>query len=148
MGLFNWLFGKGAPADGAESAPPRARVPVLVQNKGYNLEVVGEQQHQNALLRLVGGHSRSGHREEFEALLRAQPGNPHDPNAVAVFIREAQVGYLPADKAAAFRAKLPEVTEAKCWAVVVGGWRTNQHDEGSCGVYLNARWPPRLDLQS
>jgi hypothetical protein len=146
MGLFSWLFGAGAPQADASAPRPRAKAatPSLIQNKGYNLEVVGEQHYQDALLRLVGGHSRTGHREEFEALLCAEPDNPHDPNAVAVIIRKAKVGYLPAEKAAVYRSKLPDVAEAKCWAVVVGGWRTNQHDEGSCGVYLNARWPPRI----
>ena len=32
----------------------------------------------------------------YEALLKSEPTNEHDPNAVAVYIKEKQVGYLPA----------------------------------------------------
>ena len=33
-----------------------------------------------------------------ELLLKAEPKNPHDPNAVAIYYQEAKLGYVPRDK--------------------------------------------------
>jgi hypothetical protein len=54
-----------------------------------DLEVVGDASYQDNLWRIVGGrHSPDGRvREEVYAVLAAEPDNPYDANAVAVWSR-------------------------------------------------------------
>ena len=61
-----------------------------------DLEVVGEASYQDNLWRIVGGrYSPDGRvREEVYAVLAAEPDNPYDANAVAVWIQGLKVGYL------------------------------------------------------
>jgi hypothetical protein len=61
-----------------------------------DLEVVGEASYQDNLWRIVGGrHSPDGRvREDLYAVLAAEPDNPYDANAVAVWIQGLKVGYL------------------------------------------------------
>ncbi|MCU0907099.1 MAG: HIRAN domain-containing protein [Rhodobacteraceae bacterium] len=102
------------------------------------MEVVGESHYQNALVRIGGGHNRYGHQIEAEAELVREPGNPFDTNAIVVLIHGDTVGYLPRDQAARVSAQMAEdgIERATCGAKIIGGWRTNQYDEGSFGVRL------------
>ena len=58
------------------------------------LEVVGEASYQDNLWRIVGGRrSPDGRvREDIFAVLAAEPDNPYDANAVAVWIQGLKVG--------------------------------------------------------
>ena len=73
-----------------------------------DLEVVGEASYQDNLWRIVGGrHSPDGRvREDIYAVLAAEPDNPYDPNAVAVWIQGLKVGYLSREDARRYRPGL------------------------------------------
>ncbi|WP_373568660.1 HIRAN domain-containing protein [Paracoccus actinidiae] len=102
------------------------------------MNAVGESQYQGALQRLCGPHSRYGHHLEVTATLVREPHNPHDQNAVAVEIQNMKVGYLSRDDARRVGGQMDEegLVRVDCKALIAGGWRTNQHDEGSFGVRL------------
>jgi hypothetical protein len=70
-----------------------------------DLEVVGEASYQDNLWRIVGGrHSPDGRvREDVYAVLAAEPDNPYDANAVAVWIQGLKVGYLSREDARRYR---------------------------------------------
>ncbi len=118
--------------------------PRLETQPRYRVEVVGESHYHETFLQMLGGYSRDGYNVETSAVLKAEPFNQYDPDAVAVFIWGRKIGYLPRENAARFRQALPEVMQAQCGAVIRGGWRTNQHDSGDFGVRLNFSWPPRI----
>jgi hypothetical protein len=63
----------------------------------------------------------------FSAVLIREPGNEHDPNAIAVFAAETgdQVGYLRAEDAEPFQAVFDLVLEPE------------GHDAGACPAYLH-----------
>jgi hypothetical protein len=66
-----------------------------------DLEVVGESYRQAELWRVVGQppSPEARIRMDVYAMLLAEDGNPHDPNAVSVWISGLMVGYLPRDHA-------------------------------------------------
>jgi hypothetical protein len=63
------------------------------------LEVVGESYRQEALWGLVGGLTHEVVRHPIQAVLRPEPMNAYDHNAVAVDIQGHHVGYLAAHEA-------------------------------------------------
>ena len=78
-----------------------------------------------------------------------EPSNPHDPDAVAVFILQgkvgprALVGYLPANMAPLFKRSLLNTgyEAASCRAKIVGGGNRGRRDQGSFGIRLDAFLP-------
>ena len=64
---------------------------------GLPTEVVGESHYQDALAWICGGRSEAGADLDTRALLRADPENPHDENAVEVRINGELVGFLSRD---------------------------------------------------
>jgi|SRR6056297_382726 len=146
MGLFSWLFGNGesktSPAITSHS-PKTYRTKsttarVEWREGSFPMDVVGESNYQSVLQQVCGGHSRYGHEFQVDGELVREPENPYDVNAIAVTIHGSNVGYLPRDQAARVSAQMAEegIDRAICRAKIVGGWRTNQHDEGSFGVRL------------
>lgn len=157
MGLLDWLFGgrrKDDDRDSAQASPastaarpaippspklPVQRVPFITWREGsYPMEVVGESQFQDALERICGPHTREGYRVEVNATLIREPHNPHDRNAVGVEVYGEKVGYLSRDDAERVGGQMDEegLGQVRCGGLVKGGWRTNQYDEGSFGVWL------------
>jgi len=106
------------------------------------MEAVGEIHYQPALVRLCGGHSRHGHERTCRARLTPEPTNAYDAKAHRVIIDGAHVGYVPREHAARFAEASAAVgrpgAAIEVAAVIRGGWRTNQHDEGGFGVRLGA----------
>jgi hypothetical protein len=91
---------------------------------------------------VVGGrHRPEVHvRMDVYAMLLAEDGNPHDPNAVSVWIDGLMVGYLPRDQARTLRPGLLAVQEREgkpiaLEGVIVGG---GMRDDGlgRLGVFL------------
>ena len=138
MGWLSRLLGGG----GEPQAPAmRARSRIVWRDGSYPTRAVGESFYQPALEMLCGGrHSRNGFEVTCEAHLVPEPTNPHDANAVQVLIRGSLVGHLSRDDAMRFHAEMALASRpgegARCAAMINGGWRTNQHDEGSFGVRL------------
>jgi len=93
---------------------------------GFNTEVVGEASYKQQLRSVFG--SGEG-RKHFEASLDAEPGNPHDPNAIKVSINGGTVGYLPRPSAKRYGKKYGSRSQT-CGAVVVAR-------EGGLGVWLD-----------
>lgn len=125
--MFRRLLGLGA------SKPPE---PVRIEGEGkFDFDIVGESYYQDALSRICGGKREDGHEHYCTAHLVAEPDNPYDRNAVAVYIEGHKVGHIP--RAAAPRmAKSLRGQTAAVDAVIVGGWR-RADDEGSFGVKLD-----------
>ncbi len=118
----------------------------LKRGRGFTIDAVGEANFQDALLRLTGGRKlEHGVKQDAVAVLKAEPSNPHDPNAVAITIGGKQVGYLARKQAADLCAflKLHDAEEATCEGRIIGGWLTDD-DEGHFGVKLNFSWPPKV----
>lgn len=142
MSFWNWIFGrKPAPSHETNTIRPRGSssgARIEWRKGSFPLDAVGESNYQRALERICGGHSRDGHEVEVEADLVREPDNPYDSNAVGVRIEGATVGYLPRDQAARVSAQMVTdgIEHAGCMAKIVGGWRTNQYDEGYFGVRL------------
>ncbi len=117
------------------------------KGRGNTFEIAGEASYQADLLRLAGGRkSEHGVKIDEQATLCPEPSNPHDPNAVAVFIRNKKVGYLRRNDAPTFGAFLKEAgaDSAICGARIVGGWNDGGGNEGHFGVKLSLSWPPKV----
>lgn len=129
------------------SARARSVNPALQRDGdgSYETEIVGESHYQDALRAIAGPEAPSGHQLEVRAQLIPEPSNPHDGNAVAVFINGQKVGYLARDLAAVWTALLirrghPSAT-MEVDALITGGWRRERADgsvsEGHYGVKLD-----------
>lgn len=118
----------------------------VVGDGAFAFPVVGESRHQPVLEELAGGRTRDGARHFCAALIVPQPNNPYDPHAVAVYLRDQEVGYLARDVAPDFlrTLRLCGYGRAACEAVIVGGWDRGPTNRGYFGVRLNACLPFRL----
>ncbi|MFC0633262.1 hypothetical protein [Brevundimonas balnearis] len=139
--MFGWLFGRRKAKAPIVAVQPVRREPTpMVQWRpdSFPMPVVGESHYQDALVAIFGRHRRYGTEEETEALVRLDPMNAYDPNAVVVTIDNRIVGFLPRDQAVRVGAALREakLTQVRARAQGRGGWRTNQYDEGHYGVKL------------
>jgi hypothetical protein len=110
----------------------------LPGNGRYSWEVVGESHYQDNLERLAGPKTSDGVEHYCTALIRHEPGNEHDENACEVQIESMTVGYLPRANA----AKLVKLVGKSGFtfaaqAVIRGGWRRADDDEGHYGVSLD-----------
>jgi hypothetical protein len=141
MGIFSWLFGGNDKA----AAPEPLQ---LAAGRGFTYEIVGEAQYQDALDAVCGGKCDEGHKLQVTAQLRLIDDNPHDPNAVGVFIDGDLVGFIPRADAVPIRAEIlainPEERPLTCAAKIVGGWDDGYGDEGHYGVKLSIARPLRV----
>jgi hypothetical protein len=112
---------------------------VLIGDGEFGFQIVGESHHQTAIEKMVGGRSKEGSHYRCTAIVRAEPTNRYDPNAVEVLIAGIQVGYIPAYQAADMRQTLQRysINEAECDALVLGGWDRGGGDVGYLGVRLD-----------
>ena len=100
-------------------------------------DVVGESHYQPALRKLRNGRHMATD-NGFVADVVAEPGNPHDPNACAVYIEGLKVGYLPRDAASDFHQQFADMGVTGTWrlqtkAKLSGGWG----DRPMVGVLLS-----------
>jgi hypothetical protein len=107
-----------------------------------DLEVVGESYRQENLWRVAGGRHQPEVRVRVDvyAMLLAEDGNPHDPNAVSVWIDGLMVGYLPKAQARTLRPGPLAVREREgkpiaLQGVIVGGGMRDD-GPGPLGVFL------------
>jgi hypothetical protein len=107
----------------------------------FDFEVVGESHYQANLERIAGPRKKDGKQLLTTATLLLDDDNPHDKNAVKVYIDSLPVGHLPRDVARTWRARLRKsggpVGNYTCAAMIVGGWKKGRDDEGSYGVRLD-----------
>jgi hypothetical protein len=102
MGMLRALF-----AGKSQVMPPRRLEGELV-----DVEIVGESGYQDYLRQL---RRRRG---DLEIVLRPEPTNPYDPNAVVVLIDNQPVGYLPRASA---REWQPMLLAAEAEGFIVAG---------------------------
>jgi hypothetical protein len=144
MGWFSRLLG-------LERAPTPRLARIEWREGSYPTPAVGESNYQAALEAICGGYSRHGHEFECEAELVPEPDNAYDENAVKVLIGRQLVGYLCREDAVRFHEEMKLAGRpwegARCAANIKGGWRTNQYDEGSFGVYLGIPGRGRFNLE-
>ncbi len=108
-----------------------------VEGKMVDLEIVGESAYQEHIRR-VSDRARGG---EFEILLRPEPRNPYDRNAVAVLADGKPVGYLPRKMAVVWQ---PPILAANANGLAVTGVARafGGHDGApNLGVFGSATWP-------
>lgn len=98
----------------------------------YDMEIVGES-HYLANLRAISGDGEVRH--YCDALLRMEDDNPHDSNAVAVYIEGLKVGYLSREIAKGYRQQVEPhgKFDGTCGAVIVGGGEGRRN----LGVWLD-----------
>jgi HIRAN domain-containing protein len=107
-----------------------------------DLEVVGEASYQDNPWRIIRERrSPDGRvREEVYAVLAAEPDNPYDANAVAVWIEGLKVGYLSREDARRYRPGLQALEQkhgkpiALAGVIAEGGMRAD--GPGRLGVFL------------
>ena len=137
------LFGMGAPRSGSAKAGPA--VQSLEGDGDFETEIVGESYYQDALAEIAGPKTPAGVDLDVRARLVPEPDNPHDSNAVAVYIQGRKVGHLPRDMAAEWAETLRRRGDPRAVvevdANITGGWLRKRRDgkisEGSFGVSLD-----------
>lgn len=101
----------------------------------FAVDVVGVSQYQDVLA--AAAEAGAVHR----AMLILEDANPHDDQAVAVYIAGARAGYLSRANARAYRADLaaagtPRAT-VRCKAKIVGGFETKGGGRAHFGLKLD-----------
>jgi tetratricopeptide (TPR) repeat protein len=91
------------------------------------VQVAGESFHQDAI-HAVEEHSSPG--SPLVADLRPDPGNPHDSNAVAVYVNGEHVGFLPRDMAPRMQPAIAAFSHANGGRLVSCPAEIRWHDVG------------------
>jgi len=110
------------------------------------MAVVGESRRQTALRNLSAGRRERYEQVHFTVVLRAEPDNEYDPNAIAVHIQSggAMVGYLAREDAEAYQQVFLALAECRksavCRARLIGGTATKP----SFGVMIDLDAPATL----
>src|ERR1035437_393106 len=107
----------------------------------YTFDIVGESFFQAELEEICGGKTPDGHHREERALLVPYE-NPHDDQAVGVLMGgDKLVGHLSRDDARAWRGAMIANGLEGCTllvpAMIVGGWKWSNGNEGHFGVKLD-----------
>lgn len=132
-GFLKWLFNRA-------SGKPEIDAPRLA--RGAFFEIVGESGFQRNLEKICGGKGEFSAEHQCKAILLPEPTNAQDSNAVQVRISGWPVGYLARDHAVEYHHHIG-ARASSCDAKIVGGWK-DADSEGSFGVKLKIKWPPRL----
>jgi len=107
----------------------------------FKHDVVGESKYQNELSEICDGKTEDGHDKNCHCTTHTRRHNPHDNKAILVAIDGKPVGYLNRENARQFRKLLADEgypgAGATCAAKIVGGWRSEDEDEGYFGVNLD-----------
>ncbi|OTG58872.1 hypothetical protein B9T36_11075 [Acinetobacter sp. ANC 4204] len=110
-------------------------------DESFAFDIVGEASYQQNLMQIAGAKNEVRKSHNCIAIIRAEPTNPHDPNAVVVGVDNKIVGYFDRDTAKKFHKLLQDknLNEQVIIAVeakVVGGW-ADQYSTGDYGVKLD-----------
>lgn len=107
----------------------------------YSYQVVGESYYQEHLNLICGGKTDNGHEHYCTAVIIPEANNPYDANSVAVHVDGGKVASFNRNEAAAYRTIMRHLNASglvlECEAVIVGGWKYRNGDEGSYGVQLD-----------
>lgn len=104
----------------------------------FEIDVVGEPHHQDGIRAALGSCSPPARRT---AVIRSEPSNADDPNALRVEINGHLVGYLGRERAVQVERELQregcDTFEATCDATVVNGRGVQRGGDASLGVKLD-----------
>ena len=118
---------------------------ILSMGEEYDFQIVGESFHQDHLEDVAGGKNEEQCDLIKSAILMMDSSNPNDPMAIAVFVDNGHVGYVPGYACVQMRSELAAIVKDRrpvfCAAKIVGGWDRGNGDEGSYGVRLNIARP-------
>ncbi|SRR5579883_1310811 len=122
--------------------PVRQEVEVTLVTGSESLDVVGESYRQDALWAIVGGRTTEYVRKDVIAILIPEMNNPHDPNAISVWIEGNQVGFLSREVAARYRAGLVALWQKHGRPIalkgqICGGGMREDGLVGYLGVFLD-----------
>jgi hypothetical protein len=149
LGFLRRLLGGGQQPDRPSAWSPEQRpawmrdgMEVQLYEGREDLDVVGEASYQDNLWRIIRERRSPDGRvhEEVYAVLAAEPDNPYDANAVAVWIQGLKVGYLSREDARRYRPGLLALERqhgkpiALAGAIAGGGMRAD--GPGRLGVFL------------
>ena len=145
--LIVWLVVRGRrsrPAYDLEDRPATIHQPSrsifhMEGDGDFEFDVVGEASYQDALDRITGGKTDAGHEHECLATLIREPHNPHDSNAIAVFIEGRKVGYIARREASAISEMMDRngFDRFTADAMIVGGWDRGSRGQAHYGVKLD-----------
>jgi hypothetical protein len=98
--------------------------------------VRGESHYQSAFTTILGEPRPAGYLKPFVAVLRREPENQYDRNAIAVFISDNKVGYIAKEIASQLA---PALDKAKCSefqvaALIRGGYSEKPNFGGNLWV--------------
>ena len=124
-----------------EVQPVRQEVEVTLVTGSESLDVVGESYRQDALWTIVGGHTTEHVRQQVTAILLPETENPHDSNAISVWVNGLQVGFLSREDAARYRPGLIALWQKHGRPIalqghIVGGGVRADSSVGYLGVFL------------
>ena len=136
MGLLDRLMGRPR----RETTPQTSAVRITLLAGDDDLEVVGESNYQDALWRICGARRGDRVRHPINGVLVPEPLNPHDANAVAVYVDGHLIGYLDRGTAVQYVGGVHSLMARHGSHVglrghVVGGGRRD-HGLGFLGVWL------------
>jgi hypothetical protein len=157
VGIFDRLFHTEVPAPASQtvaapesSPPPRLQTingrdesslpanAVLLGSQG-RIDVRGESYYQVALNQVCGGKSPEGHSRKVLAILKHDPTNINDSNAVEIHVDGLMVGFMGRQAAAQYRPIADLLTQkgkiGAARAYIAGGWQKGA-DEGLYGITL------------
>jgi len=109
-----------------------------------SIEVRGESQYQDALVKVLGKKPKKNVRVAKQAALIPEPKNEHDSNAVMVYVEGRLVGYLASEEAKRYAGCFQYCHENKralaCQATIYGGGK----EKPSLGVWIDLPTPAKL----
>lgn len=135
-----------APRQTMHEPPPATGQPLEPWSPTSRLfEVAGEYFRMANLAELFAGlptDSPGGYELQEPAQLVADPDNPHDSNAVSVYVRGLHVGYLERDVAAHYQSSIAELGRRGFTALVHSRqWARGR--AGDMGARVTVQLPPR-----
>ena len=109
-----------------EPRQPRATQPAWLPGRTV-IQVAGESFHETAI---KTAEARRSPGSALAAVLVPEPANAHDPSAIAVYINDQHVGYLPRGTAARARPALAAFSHAHGGCLIACAAEIRWHDTG------------------
>lgn len=140
---------------GARGGPahPKSKPPILAiraESCGdFAVKAAGCSAYQSDLDWIAGGKTPDGVDMAIDVVLKQEPHNAYDSDAVAIWCQGRKIGYLPRRVAAQYRGAILGQgfgsVDVLASAKIVGGWYREfdlEDEEGNYGVRLDLVVPP------
>lgn len=122
LGVVAWaVFGKAGRAQRSENSRAKGGVIPRIDGPGrFDVEVVGESHYRSNFEAVLGQLAYTEQEMVGDAMLRLDDANPHDPQAVGVWVQGRQLGHLSRTMARSFRQALQRDGFGQLREVAVG----------------------------